>query len=574
MLKAGSYMHRSKKRVTAIAAVSIAALAMSACAESERSGDSGDGGGGGTFVFGAAGDPGALDPAFVTDGESFRVTRQIFEGLLQPAEGSAEPEPGLAESYEASEDGLTYTFQLKEGVTFHDGTDFNSEAVCFNFDRWYNFEGLAQSPAVSGYWQDVFGGFASTPDVPNIFKSCSTDGEFTAVIELNKVTGRFPAALTLPSFAMQSPTALEEYDADNVGGSEEAPTLPPYALEHPTGTGPFMLDNWDLSNGEVTLVRNDDYYGEKAGVEKLIFRTIPDGNTRKQELEAGSIDGYDLVAPGDITDLEDGGFNVLTRPAFNVLYLGINQGAFGDAAGFGINPLLADIRVRQAIAHAIDKDSIVSSLLPDGAQAAVEFMPDTVSGYADDVTTYDYDPDAARALLEEAGAVGTTLKFFYPTEVSRPYMPDPGAIFEVISQNLTDVGFNVVPTALVWSPDYLDAVQSGQADIHLLGWTGDYDDAYNFIGTFFDAKAGGISKLDFGGYSNQDLFTQFAAADAEPDPDVREGLYQQLNRDIMDFLPGVPLSHSPPALVVAANVDGLVPSPLTSEDFSTVVFTD
>jgi len=567
-------MHGSKKRLTAIAAVSIAALAMSACADSEREPSSGDGGGGGTFVFGAAGDPGTLDPAFATDGETFRVTRQIFEGLLEPGEGSAEPEPGLAESYEASEDGLTYTFQLKEGIKFHDGTDFNAEAVCFNFDRWYNFEGLAQSPAASGYWQDVFGGFVTTPDVPNIFSSCSTDGEFTAVVELTRVTGRFPAALTLPSFAMQSPGALEEFKADELGGSEEAPTVSEYASEHPTGTGAFKLDNWDLSNGEVTLVRNDDYHGEKAGVEKLIFRTIPEGPTRKQELEAGEIDGYDLVAPGDITDLEDGGFSVLTRPAFNVLYLGINQGSFAEAGAAGINPALADVRVRQAIAHAIDKESIVSSLLPDGAVAATQFMPDTVSGYSQDVTTYEYDPALAKSLLEQAGAVGTTLKFYYPTEVSRPYMPDPGAIFEVISQNLTDAGFVIEPVALVWNPEYLDAVQNGLADIHLLGWTGDYDDAYNFIGTFFDAKAGGASKLDFGGYVNEDLFTQFAAADGEPDPDVREGLYQDLNNDIMEFLPGIPLSHSPPALVVAENVDGLVPSPLTAENFATVVFTD
>ncbi|MBA3280336.1 MAG: ABC transporter substrate-binding protein, partial [Geodermatophilaceae bacterium] len=180
-------MHGSKKRLTAIAAVSIAALALSACADSEREPTT-EGGGGGTFVFGAAADPGTLDPAFATDGETFRVTRQIFEGLLEPGEGTAEPQPGLADSYEPSDDGLTYTFQLKEGVTFHDGADFNADAVCFNFDRWYNFEGLAQSPAASGYWQDVFGGFASTPEVPSIFKSCSADDEFTAVIDLTRVT--------------------------------------------------------------------------------------------------------------------------------------------------------------------------------------------------------------------------------------------------------------------------------------------------------------------------------------------------------------------------------------------------
>ena len=148
------------------------------------------------------------------------------------------------------------------------------------------------------------------------------------------------------------------------------------------------------------------------------------------------------------------------------------------------------MRVRQAIAYAIDRETIVNSLLPDGAEVATQFMPPTVDGWADDVTTYDYDPDKARSLLQEAGAEGTTLRFYYPTDVSRPYLPDPAAMFQVISQNLTDAGFTIEPTALPWNPDYLNAVQAGQADIHLLGWTGDYNDAYNFIGTFF-AEADG-----------------------------------------------------------------------------------
>jgi hypothetical protein len=118
---------------------------------------------GGTLVFGAAGDPAMFDPAFASDGETFRVARQIHEGLLTNEIGGTEPVPQLAEDYEVSEDGLEYTFTLREGVKFHDGTDFNAEAVCFNFERWYNFEGLAQSPSASSYYQDVFGGFASTP---------------------------------------------------------------------------------------------------------------------------------------------------------------------------------------------------------------------------------------------------------------------------------------------------------------------------------------------------------------------------------------------------------------------------
>jgi peptide/nickel transport system substrate-binding protein len=568
-------MQRRHSRVLAASAAVLTAVTVSACASSDR--DSGGDGGnaaqqtGGTLVFGAAGDPAMLDPAFGSDGETFRVSRQIFEGLLGNELGGTEPVPELAEDYEVSDDGLEYTFNLQQGVKFHDGTDFNAEAVCFNFDRWYNFTGLAQSPSASYYYQAVFGGFADTPDTPSIYESCEATDENTAVIRLTQVTSKFPSALALPSFSIQSPTALEEYDADNVSGSEDALTYSEYALEHPVGTGPFTFDSWDRGNGEVTIVRNDDYWGDKALLDEIIFRTIPDGNTRRQELEAGSIDGFDFVAPADYESLGDAGFQVLVRDPFNILYLGMNG---GNVTGTSANPALKDERVRQAIAHAIDRETIVNSLLPEGAEVATQFMPPTVEGWADDVTTYDYDPDRSRELLAEAGAEGTTLRFFYPTDVSRPYLPDPAAMFQVISQDLTDAGFTVEPTALPWNPDYLNAVQAGQADIHLLGWTGDYNDAYNFIGTFFAEASNNQASAEFGGFSAPEIFGALAEADAEPDAANRTELYQEANRLIMDYLPGVPISHSPPALVVAENVQGLEPSPLTAEVFSTVSLSD
>ncbi|MGY1738348.1 ABC transporter substrate-binding protein [Geodermatophilus sp. SYSU D00684] len=568
-------MQRRPQRALAASAAVLTAVTLAACASSDRdSGSGGEGGeaqSGGTLVFGAAGDPAMLDPAFGSDGETFRVSRQIFEGLLGNELGGTDPVPELAEDWEVSEDGLEYTFNLRQGVKFHDDTDFNAEAVCFNFDRWYNFEGLAQSPSASYYYQAVFGGFASTPDTPSIYESCEATDENTAVIRLTQVTSKFPSALALPAFSIQSPTALQQYDADNLSGSEDALTYSEYALAHPVGTGPFRFESWDRGNGEVTIVRNEDYWGDAALLDEIIFRTIPDGNTRRQELQAGSIDGYDFVAPADYQSLEDEGFQVLVRDPFNILYLGINGGNVPDS---GANPALQDIRVRQAIAHAIDRETIVNSLLPEGAEQAVEFMPPTVDGWTEDVTTYDYDPDRARQLLTEAGQLGTTLRFYYPTDVSRPYLPDPAALFQVINQNLIDAGFTVEPTALPWNPDYLNAVQAGQADVHLLGWTGDYNDAYNFIGTFFAEQSNNQASAEFGAFSAPEIFQALAQADQEPDESRRTELYQEANRLIMDYLPGVPISHSPPALVVAENVQGLEPSPLTAEVFSTVSLSD
>jgi peptide/nickel transport system substrate-binding protein len=563
-------MQRRTSRALAATAATLTAVSLSACASSER--DSNQGGGsqeqqsGGTLVFGAAGDPAMLDPAFGSDGETFRPARQIFEGLLTNKPGTTELAPSLAKDWSVSEDGLEYTFNLQEGVKFHDGTDFNADAVCFNFDRWYNFKGLAQSPSASYYYQAVFGGFADS-DNKGIYDSCEATDDKTAVVKITQVTSKLPAALSLPSFSMQSPDALKKYDADNMSGSDDALTYSKYALEHPTGTGPFKFKSWDRGNGEVTIVKNDDYWGEKALLDEIVFRTIPEGTARRQALEAGEVDGYDFVDPADYDTLTGAGAKVLVRDPFNILYLGFNG---GNVKGTDANPALQKPEVRQAIAYAIDRETIVNSLLPEGAEVAKEFMPPTVEGWADDVTEYDYDPQKAKDLLKQAGEENLTLKFYYPTDVSRPYMPDPAALFQVISQNLEEVGITIKPTALQWNPDYLQAVQAGQGDLHLLGWTGDYNDAYNFIGTFFAEDKNNQASAEFGAFSAPEIFDALAAADQEPDPAKRTEGYQEANRLIMDYLPGLPISHSPPALAVSGDVEGLVPSPLTAEDFAPV----
>lgn len=549
----------------ALAVVAVAGLALSACAESERDPGGGESSGeeaaGGTFVFAASSDPGMLDPAFASDGETFRVARQMFEGLVGTEPGTADPAPLLAKSWTQSEDGLSYTFELEEGVTFHDGTDFNADAVCANFDRWYNWTGLLQSQNLSYYYQSLFKGFAQSDDPAlqgGIYGGCEAGSDTEVTINLTKPFAAFVQALSLPAFSMQSPTAMEEYDADNVEGTEDDPRFSAYATEHPTGTGPFVFDSWERGQN-VTLTRNEDYWGTKSQLDTVIIQTISDAQARVQALKAGEIDGYDLVAPGDVEGLESEGFQIVNRPAFNILYLGMNQA----------KAPLNDIKVRQAIAHAIDKEAVISQSLPEGTEPATQFIPETVNGYNPDVTTYEYDPELAKQLLAEAGATGATIEFNYPTGVSRPYMPSPEDTYVAIKAQLEAVGLVVTPTADKWNPEYLDKIQGSENHgIHLLGWTGDYNDTDNFLGVFF-----GKASNEWG-FENQELFTALEEARGLLTIDEQTPAYESINEQVMEFLPGIPLASPVPSLAFAPGVENYPASPVQDEVWNEVTVSD
>ncbi|MET0813444.1 MAG: ABC transporter substrate-binding protein [Microbacterium sp.] len=550
-------LHSTRKRwIAGAAMVAISALALTACAsQRDDSGDEESSDVDSTFIFGASGDIAGLDPAMANDGETFRVSRQIFEGLVGTEPGTADPAPLLAESWEQSEDGLTYDFTLKEGVTFSDGTEFNAEAVCFNFDRMNNFTGVAATESLSYYWGKLMRGYADTGT--SIYGGCEAVSPTEATITLTQPFAGFIPALSLPSFAIQSPAALEEFNADEVGGTAEAPELSEYAQGHPVGTGPFTLEAW--APGEsVTLTANPDYWGEQGQVQEIIFQVIGDTTARRQALESGSIDGYDLAAPADLGALADAGFTLVNRDPFNILYLGMNQA----------DPALADIKVRQAIAHAIDKEQLVTQVLPEGTEVAKEFMPPVVIGWNEDVTTYDYDPEAAKALLAEAGydeANPLTLQFNYPVNVSRPYMPNPEQIFTNLSSQLEAVGITLNAVGEEWNPTYLNRIQGGpDHGLHLLGWTGDYNDPDNFVGTFFGTQG------NEWGFDNAELFSALTAARGLATAEDQEAAYLAVNEQIMEFLPGIPLAHPVPTLAFDERVTSYPASPVQDEVYNMI----
>jgi peptide/nickel transport system substrate-binding protein len=554
-----------KRMATPWVGLTAAALVLTACATSERdSGTDTDTGTAGTdtggttsavFTFGGAGAPVTFDPFYASDGETFRVSRQIFENLIGTTPGTADLEPELAESWEPDESGLNWTFTLREGVMFHDGTEFNAEAACANFERMFDQNDVGQSAAY--YWGSTFGAFGNDAE-NSLYQGCEVTGDHELVMTISRVTSKFPAILSLTSLGMQSPTALEEGNANDISQAGEAFEYPENA-NNPVGTGPYQFSGYDEATQTVTLERYDDYWGEPAKTEQVVIRAIPDESTRRQELQAGGIDGYDFPNPVDWQGLQDEGNQVEVRPAFNVLYMGLNPTN---------NEALKDLRVRQAIYHAINREQLVQSQLPEGATVASQFMPDTVDGYNSEIEPYAYDPEQAKALLAEAGHEDLTLAFAYPTEVTRPYMPDPAKLYDAIKVDLEAAGITVETRTDPWAT-YLDKAYT-EYDAYFLGWTGDINSADNFVASFFgnvELNRFATNLQDFG----QELGDEIVAADGILDEAERTAAYEELNARIMEeWLPGLPLSHSPPAIVVSDDVSGLVPSPLTAERFDTI----
>ncbi|MCQ1999111.1 ABC transporter substrate-binding protein [Arthrobacter zhaoxinii] len=548
-------------RRSVIRASAVAAAFMLAGCTAEAADDSpspapaatGPAGPRGRFVFAAAARPVTLDPALATDTESYRVTRQVLEGLVGVDPLTSAPTPLLAKSWTKSEDRRTYTFELRRDVTFHDGEPFNAEAVRRNFERWYTLPESVRSDSLM--YRSVFRGFSDTPKTA-VYRECVVEDEYTVRVELTEPLNSFIPALAAPAFAMSSPKALTDAAADALTQERNGRKVSGYGVA-PVGTGPFRFVGWNEDT--VELAAYPEYWGEAGQIGTVVFRTISSPEGRLRALKKGDVDGYDLVTVNDVGDLARNGLQIQQRDPYSILYLGINTNF----------PGLDNVLIRRAVAHAIDKPAVLEGLFLNGTKAANQFLPEKLGLTSDSITSYGYDVDKARELLKEAGYDGRELPFYYPRRVTRSYLPTPEKVYARLSSQLTAAGFNIRPVPVDWSQGYLDRVQ-GKEDraFHLLGLAGSYEAGDNFVGTLFGRYTAEFS------YNDPEVFTGIEKARTLAEGQEQTDAYQAISDRLSERVPAVPLAFPISALALSPRVGGYPTSPVLHEVFNRITLTD
>jgi peptide/nickel transport system substrate-binding protein len=457
----------------------------------------------GVLVVGQIAEPKSLDPATVTAVNDFRILMNVYDGLVRYKSGTLEVEPALAESWEISDDGTIYTFHLREGVTFHDGSPFNAEAVKFNFDRMLSEDHPFHD---TGPFPLAF--FFSAIETTEVVD------DMTVRFTLNAPYAPFLSNLAYPTGLLVSPAAVRENGAD-FGRS-------------PSGTGPFKFAEW-RSNEAVIVEKNPDYWDGAPPLDAVVFRPITDANTRTAEMLAGGIDLMVEVPPTSLATFEGGGFDVVEQAGPHLWFLILNckDGPF------------ADKRVRQAANYAINKAALVNDVLEGTADVAAGPTPPAFAwAYDESLTPYPYDPDKARALIKEAGAEGATLTFFVTEGGSG--MLDPIAMGTAIQADLEAVGFDVKIETYEWNT-FLGEVNpglEGKADMAEMAWMTNDPDTLPFLALRTAAwpDQGGFNS---GYYSNPKVDELLEAARVSTDQAERATLYKQMQEIVHDDAPWV-----------------------------------
>jgi len=480
--------------------------------------------GGGTIVFGRGGDSVGLDPAYETDGNSFMVCDNIYEQLVAYKDESTDLEPGLATSWDISPDGLTYTFHLREGVNFHDGTPVNADAVVFSIGRMMKnrnvkfFGDQYEIPAQERppeYWASM--------EMDDTVESIVAVDEYTVVFKLKRVEAPFIANLGMDFASIISPAAFMKD--------------PKGFVRNPVGSGPFQFVKW-VTDDQIVLEAFKDYWDKENGpyLDRVVFRAIPENSVRFLELKAGNIDICQFPNPADI-DLakQDPNIKLVSQPGMNVGYLGFNH----------TKDLWKNIHLRKAVAHAINRQAIVDNIYQGMGQLAKNGIPPTMWGYNDDVPGYEYNPELAKEELVKAGypeGKGLPELKLWSMPVPRPYNPEGLKVGIAMIGDLKKVGINANVTSYDWGT-YLkrQREQPDDMDMFQLGWTGDNGDPDNFLAVLFDGAASPAIRTQ---WKNERYHNLMQMGKQTIDQAKRAEIYREAQQLMYDEVPVVPVAHS------------------------------
>lgn len=494
-----------------------------------------------TLVYGAPGEPVALNAGSGIDSPSLQAEAQLYNRLIDFKPGTAELIPALATSWKSNADATVWTFTLRQGVKFHDGTPFNADAVLFNVNRWWNKADPNRFGASFEIWPQLLGG--NKGEAGSFLKSVAKRGDSTVIFTLNKPVTAFPALIGSYYFGIASPTAVKKQGVKYgtpAGGA--------------VGTGPFTYQSWKTGD-RLTMTANKTYWGQKAKVEQLVFRFIKDPAQRLNEVKAGAIDFTSNLNPEAVAQIKaDQHLQMLLPPPFNVGLLNMNVR----------NAALKNTKVREAIRFAINRPAIVEAFWGELGKVDNNLLPASMSwANSKGVPGVTYTPQnvqVAKRLLSEAGYPnGFSIDLWYPP-ISRAYLPNPKPVAEAIAADLASIGIRVNLKTEDWAK-YLEDRHKGVFDMYLYGWSGDYNDPDNFYSAFYGDTGSDDIGFNPGNILILRILSQGRAATTQAG---KATYYRQLHELTYNANVRIPLVHSAAPSVARTYVKGWVLGPLST----------